>query len=139
MSNEQSKKGKIFPTERAVHCVMVRFYPAEFTNFLKMYEQSGVPNKAKFIKARVFGETFRIITIDKTSLNYYTKLSSLYAQFRSVGVNYNQVVKELKAHFSEKRALAMLYKLEKMTIELVRITQETVDLTKQFQQKWSQE
>lgn len=139
MSKEQNRRGKISHADRATNCVMVRFYPTEFAEFLKMYEESGVPNRAKFIKARVFNETFRIIKINKTSLDYYTKLSSLHAQYRAVGVNYNQIVKELKARYSEKKALTMLYKLEKLTIELVKITQEAIELTHQFQQQWSQE
>ncbi|NDV85044.1 MobA protein, partial [Bacteroides sp. 51] len=36
--------------------------------------------------------------------------------FRSVGTNYNQVVKELHSNFSEKKALALLYKLEKRVL-----------------------
>ncbi|GHT08682.1 hypothetical protein FACS189432_04550 [Bacteroidia bacterium] len=47
------------------------------------------------------------------------RLTTFHSQFRAIGVNYNQVVKHLKATFTEKMALAMLYKLEKATIELV--------------------
>jgi len=38
--------------------------------------------------------------VDKTMLDYYTKLSDFHAQFRAIGTNYNQVVKELRIHFS---------------------------------------
>ena len=46
--------------------------------------------------------------VDKTLVDYYTKLSDFHAQFRAVGTNYNQVVKELRLHFSEKKAMALL-------------------------------
>lgn len=85
--------------ERANHCCMVRFTDTEFARFLTMFEQSGLQNKAAFIKARVFNETFRVIKVDRSLLDYYQKLTTLYGQFRSVGVNYNQTVVALKSNF----------------------------------------
>src|SRR3712207_9533075 len=83
-----------------------------------LFEQSRLLNKAAFIKARVFNETFRVIKVDRSLLDYYQKLTTLYGQFRSVGVNYNQTVVALKSNFTEKKAFSMLAKLEKMTLEL---------------------
>ena len=117
---------------------MVRFDDEEFTRFLTMYEQSGVYARAVFIKQRVFGGEFRVLKVDKTLVEYYTKLSSLHSQFRAVGVNYNQVVRELKTRYSEKKALAMLYKLEAQTKELVALSHEIIDLTNEFREQWSQ-
>ena len=122
--------------ERANHCCMVRFTDTEFARFLTMFEQSGLQNKAAFIKARVFNETFRVIKVDRSLLDYYQKLTTLYGQFRSVGVNYNQTVVVLKSNFTEKKAFAMLAKLEKLTLELVIIGGEIVQLTREFQEKW---
>lgn len=87
---------------------MVRFTDTEFARFLTLYEQSGVPNRAVFIKARVFDETFRVIKVDRSLLDYYQKLTTLYGQFRSVGVNYNQAVVALKSNFTEKKPLRCL-------------------------------
>lgn len=101
-----------------------------------LFEQSGLLNKAAFIKARVFNETFRVIKVDRSLLDYYQKLTTLYGQFRSVGVNYNQTVVVLKSNFTEKKAFAMLAKLEKLTLELVIIGGEIVQLTREFQEKW---
>mgnify|MGYP000479589188 CR=1 FL=1 len=71
-----------------------------------------------FIKARVFNEAFRVVKTDRGTLEYVAKLTAFHAQFRAIGTNYNQVVKELHAHFSEKKTLALLYKLERATREL---------------------
>ena len=60
------------------------------------------------------------------------------AQFRAVGTNYNQVVKELRIHFSEKKAMALLYKLEQHTIDLVKLSREVVELSREMQAKWEQ-
>ncbi len=51
---------------------------------------------------------------------------------------YNQVVKELRLHFSEKKAMALLYKLEQQTVELVKLSRQIVELSKEMQEKWSQ-
>jgi len=51
-------------------------------------------------------------------------------------VNYNQVVAHLKATFSIKATLAMLYKLEKATKELVATNQKIEELTKEFKEKY---
>ncbi len=119
------------------HCVMVRFDDEELARFLTMYEQSGEYAKAVFIKARVFGEEFKVIRVDNSFPEYYAKLSDLHAQFRRIGVNYNQTVKELKSRFSEKKAMALLYKQEGITRELVAVSREIVALTQKFEREWS--
>lgn len=79
---------------------------------------------------------FQLLKVDRTLVDYYTKLSSLHAQYRAVGVNYNQTVKELKSRFSEKKAMALLYKLERLTVELAEISRRILALTHEFQQQW---
>ena len=103
-----------------------------------MFEQSGLQSKARFIAARVFGDEFRVVKIDRSAMEYVTKLTSFFAQFRSVGVNYNQVVKELHSNFSEKKALALLYKLEKATVELAETGKKILELSEEFKEKWLQ-
>ena len=132
----QAKWGRHPKESRKTHCVMVRFDDEEFARFLTMYEQSGIYAKAVFIKARVFGAEFKVLKVDKTLVDYYTKLSSLHAQYRAIGVNYNQTVKELKSRFSEKKAMALLFKLEKLTVELAALSRQILALTNDFQQRW---
>ena len=119
------------------HCVMVRFDDGEWNRFLAMYERSGVYAKAVFLKEQFFGRTFRVVTVDKGLVDYYTKLSDFHAQFRAIGTNYNQVVKELRSHFSEKKAMALLYRLEKCTEELAALSHRIVELSKEMEAKWS--
>ena len=120
------------------HCVMVRFDDVEWNRFLTMYEESNVYAKAVFLKAYFFGQKFKVLKVDKTLVDYYTKLSDFHAQFRAVGTNYNQVVKELRLHFSEKKAMALLYKLEQQTVELVKLSRQIVELSRELEAKWSQ-
>ena len=76
---------------------------------------------------------FKVLKVDKTMVDYTTKLSDFHAQFRAIGTNYNQVVKELRCHFSEKKAMALLYKLESCTIELVKLSREIVELSREIE------
>lgn len=120
------------------HCVMVRFDDAEWNRFLTMYEESQVYAKAVFLKAHFFGQKFKVLKVDKAMLEYHTKLSDFHAQFRAIGTNYNQVVKELRCHFSERKAMALLYKLEKHTINLVKLSREIVELSREIRAEWEQ-
>ena len=69
---------------------MVRFTDEEYVRFLAMYEQSGVYAKAVFIKARVFDAEFRVLKIDKTLVDYYTKLASLHAPCQLFTMSYSK-------------------------------------------------
>lgn len=119
----RGKGGRPTKNDPAVYRYSVNFSAVENARFLSMYDESGLLSKALFIKARIFNESFRVIKQDRGTMEYVAKLTQFHAQFRAIGVNYNQVVKELNTHFSEKRALAALYKLEKITIELVKTNQ----------------
>ena len=92
-------------------------------------------NKSAFIKARIFGEPFHVVTFDKSLHEYYTKLNDFHAQFRMVGNNYNQILKELKSHFSERRAMALVCKLEKYMMQFVQIMHEVVELTNRYEKR----
>ena len=110
----------------------VNFSSEEDMRFLKMFDRSGMTSKSAFIKARIFGGPFHVVTFDKSQHEYYTKLSDFHAQFRMVGNNYNQTLKELKSHFSERRTMALVCKLEKYMMQLVQIIQKVVELTNEY-------
>ena len=135
---KKSKYGRNPKLNPKTHCVMVRFDSSEWNRFLTMYEKSGVYAKAVFLKEHFFGRTFKVLTVDRALVDYYTKLSDFHAQFRAIGTNYNQVVKELRCHYSEKKAMALLFKLEKQTVELVKLSHRIVELSRELEKKWSQ-
>ena len=135
---KRGKGGRPQKNDTASFRYSVNFTAVEHARFLTLFEQSGLQSMARFIAARVFNDEFRVVKIDRSAMEYVTKLSSFHAQFRAVGVNYNQVVKELHSHFSEKKTLALLYKLEKITIELVEISRKIQKLTEEFRERWLQ-
>lgn len=135
---KRSKGGRSPKNDTASFRCSVNFTAIEHAQFLTLFEQSGLQSKARFIAARVFADEFRVIKVDRSKMEYVTKLTSFHSQFRAVGVNYNQVVKELHTNFSEKKALALLYKLEKATIELVEIGKKILELSEEFKVEWLQ-
>ena len=132
----KGRGGRPAKTDTASHCIMVRFNDTEHARFLTMYEQSGLLSKAAFIKARVFGDVFRVIKTDRGTLEYVAKLTQLHAQYRAIGVNYNQVVKELRTRFTERKTLSLLYKLGKATMQLVEINRRIIALSEEFKERW---
>lgn len=133
---KKSKYGRNPKLNPKTHGLMVRFDDAEWNRFLTMYEESQVYAKAVFLKAHFFGQKFKVLKVDKAMLEYHTKLSDFHAQFRAIGTNYNQAVKELRCHFSEKKAMALLYRLEKCTIDLVKLSREIVELSRDMRTEW---
>ena len=67
------------------------------------------------------------------------RLTNLYAQIRAVGVNYNQTVKAIHTNFNDRRAVALLARLEKHTQELTVLFGQVVRLTEEFNRRWSVE
>ena len=135
MNNKKNKGGRNPKLDPAINRYSVNFSSEEDMRFLKMFDRSGMTSKSAFIKARIFGEPFHVVSFDKSQHEYYTKLSDFHAQFRMVGNNYNQTLKELKSHFSERRTAALVYKLEKYMMQLVQIMHEVVELTNRYEKR----
>jgi hypothetical protein len=133
---QYSKGGRPPKIDPCRHRLAINLNDADYAKFLTLYEQSGLSDKARFITSCIFNRQLKVIKIDKAAMDYYMRLTTFYSQFRAIGVNYNQVVKHLKSTFTEKKALAFLYKLEKATIELVTINQKIIDLTEEFEEKY---
>ena len=111
---EKSFKGGRPPLpDRCDHLVKVRFNTSELDMLVHMMDKANETVKSTFIKQVLFGKPFKVLVTDKSLATYCAKLSEFFAQFRTVGVNYNLIVKELRTEFSEKKAMQYLYRLEK--------------------------
>ena len=66
----------------AVFRYSISFNAIDHARFLALFDQSGMRTKAHFITARIFGEPFKVIKIDKAAVEYYTRLTALYSQYR---------------------------------------------------------
>ena len=132
-----SHKGGRHPKkDPAVHRYSISLSAEENARFLSLYEASRMDVMAHFITACIFQKAITNVTVDKATMDYYMRLTTLFGQFRAVGTNYNQVVKILYRNFSEKKAAAYLYKLEKQTAEMAVLCQKIILLTQEFEAKY---
>ena len=134
-NKKQNKGGRTPKTDPSIHRHVFRLTDEENAKLLSLFEASGMPNKAKFIILQLFNKEMKSVKIDKGTIDFYMRLTSFHSQFRSVGVNYNQVVKLLYKNFSEKKAAAFLYKLEKQTAEMAMLCQKIIQMTEEFEAK----
>jgi len=118
------------------HRYAINLNEVDNARFLALYDASGAKNKARFITACLFGKPLKVVKVDKAAMDYCIRLTEIHAQYRAVGVNYNQTVKALKSNFGEKRWLQMLCQLEKQTLELVVLTRQVAALTDEFERKY---
>ena len=113
----------------------ISFNEVEHSDFLNLFDQSGMKVKAHFITSCIFEKKIKTVKVDKGTADFYMRLTSFHSQFRAVGVNYDQIAKILYQYFSEKKAAALLYKLEKQTLEMVDLFKKVMQLTEEFDQK----
>jgi len=138
MSSEkkfQRLGGRKPKADPAVFRYTISLNEVEHNDFLSRFERSGLQVKAHFITSCIFNREMKVVKIDKAAMDYYMRLTSFHSQFRAIGVNYNQLTKAVKATFTEKKALAFLYKLENATKELVAIYKKVIALTAEFEAK----
>ncbi|QIH34497.1 conjugal transfer protein MobA [Sphingobacterium sp. DR205] len=134
--NQIIRSGRKPKHDPAKHRYSISLNATENERFLSLFEKSEMKVMAHFITACIFEKTIKTVRIDMNAVEYHTRLTNLYGQFRAVGVNYNQIVKILYRNFSEKKAAAYLFKLEKETTELAELSRKIIDLTLEFQKKY---
>lgn len=130
-----SKGGRKPKLDKSSHRYVFRLTDEENAKFLSLYDASGLDNYARFIVSVLFDKPIKTVKIDSAATDYYMRLTHFYGQFRAIGVNYNQIVKLLNRNFSEKKAAAYLFKLEKQTKELAELCRQMIELTAEFEKK----
>ena len=134
--NSRKSAGRKPKSDPAVHRYVVRLNSEENGRFDIQFQKSGLKERSKFIKTMIFGKEIKVVRIDNATMDYYIRLTNFYHQFQAIGNNYNQTVKAVKSNFSDKRALALLYKLEKTTMELVVLSRQIIALTREYEEKY---
>lgn len=102
---------------------------------IRLYRKSGAKTKSDFVRARLLGEAFKVITEDPSRESYLEKLSKIVALTHKIGVLYNEAVKILNAYHSVATAQRMLDKLETYSQTLIRLQQQAVQLTELFERR----
>ncbi len=130
---KSGRKPKIDP---AVNRYSINLNAEDNAKFLALFDQSEMKVIAHFITACIFQKTVKTVKIDMDAIEYHAGLTKFFGQFRGIATNYNQIVKILYRNFSEKKAGTYLFRLEKETIELIKVTKELILLTQEFEDKY---
>ena len=109
--------------------------PKDQIRVIDLYQKSGSMSKSEFVRARLLGEHFKVITVDKSAVEYYRKLSELTAQIHKIGVLYNQTVRAINSYHSVKTARILLEKLEKLSAQIIALQEQAISLTIDYRRK----
>ena len=103
--------------------------PKDQRKAIDLFQKSGAKTKSDFVRARLLGEPFKVIAVDKSAVDYYRKLSELTAQIHKIGVLYNQAVRAIHSYHADKTARIMLEKLARYSARIVALQEEAIRLT----------
>lgn len=109
--------------------------PKDQIRVIELYHKSGSMSKSEFVRARLLGEHFKVITVDKSAVEYYRKLTEITAEVHKIGVNYNQVVRFLHITERETTIQSLLKELIRLTKELTALQEQTVSLTIDYRER----
>ena len=102
---------------------------------IDLFQRSGAETKSDFVRGRILGESFKVITVDKSAVEYYRKLSELTAQIHKIGVLYNQTVRAINSYHSVKTAQILLEKLAKLSAQIIALQEQAISLTIDYRKK----
>jgi hypothetical protein len=131
-----SKTGRKPKNDPAVNRYSINLNAEDNARFLALFDQSGMKVIAHFITACIFQKAIKTVKINMDAVEYHEGLTRFFSQFRGIATNYNQIVKLLNTNFSDKKASAYLYKLEKQTGEMKELLLKVVNLTTEFETKY---
>ena len=109
--------------------------PKDQQRAIDLFQRSGAETKSDFVRGRILGEHFKVITVDKSAVEYYRKLSELTAQIHKIGVLYNQTVRAINSYHSIKTAQIMLEKLENLSAQIITLQEQAISLTIDYRKK----
>ena len=102
---------------------------------IELYRRSGAASKSDFVRARLLGETFKVIIEKPSAVLYLERLTKIVALTNKIGILYNEAVKVLNSYHSVATAQRMLDKLEIYSQTLIRLQQQVVQLTELFERR----
>ena len=109
--------------------------PKDQQRAIDLFHKSGAKTKSDFVRGRIFSEHFKVITVDKSAVEYYRKLSELTAQVHKIGVLYNQTVRAINSYHSVRTAQILLEKLEHLSAQIITLQEQAISLTIDYRKK----
>lgn len=106
-------------------CRTIKFRISEldYIELQKKYQLSGRKNRSKFYRELILSKTILRGQPESHQIFEQPLLKQIIIEWRSdlkkIGVNYNQVVKLMHTHFTDKKFYAGLKKLHELTNQLI--------------------
>ncbi|TFH94565.1 hypothetical protein [Porphyromonas levii] len=102
---------------------------------IRLYRKSGAKTKSDYVRARLLGDSFKVVVENPSAAPYLERLTKIVALTNKIGVLYNEIVKILNAYHSVTTAQRMLGKLETYSQTLIRLQHQAIILTIRVQAK----
>lgn len=99
---------------------------------IELFQKSGAKTKSDYLRARLLGESFKVIIEDKSNEKYLRELSNIISQIYKIGVLYNEAVKMLNCYHSAATAQRMLQKLEAYSETIIKLQVQAIKLTVEY-------
>ena len=109
--------------------------PKDQQRAIDLFQRSGAKTKSDFVRARLLGEEFKVISVDKSAVEYNRKLSEFTAQIHKIGILYNQAVRALNTYHSVKTAQVMLEKLAHYSTQILALQSQVIALTIDYRKR----
>ena len=106
--------------------------PQDQQKLIELYQKSGAKTKSDYLRARLLGESFKVISEDKSDGKYLRELSNIISQIYKIGVLYNEAVKTLNSYHSAATAQRMLRKLEAYSEAIIKLQVQAIKLTEEY-------
>ena len=106
--------------------------PQDQQKLIELYQKSGAKTKSDCLRARLLGESFKVISEDKSDGKYLRELSNIISQIYKIGVLYNEAVKTLNSYHSAATAQRMLRKLEAYSEAIIKLQVQAIKLTEEY-------
>ncbi|MDY5938851.1 MAG: hypothetical protein SPJ29_03740 [Phocaeicola sp.] len=107
--------------------------PEDQKKVIELFRKSGATSRSDFLRARLLGDSFKVITEDPSAGLYLERLSQIVEVTRKFGILYNEVVKVINTYHSVATAQKMLQKLETYSEALIRLQKQTIQITIEYQ------
>ena len=109
--------------------------PKDQQKIIDLFQRSGAKTKSDFVRTRLLGEEFKVISVDKSAVEYNRKLSEFTAQLHKIGILYNQTVRALNTYHSVKTAQVMLEKLAHYSTKILALQSQVIALTMDYRKR----
>jgi hypothetical protein len=136
MGNGNNKGGRKPKAKKRGFIICVRMDDVEFAAFQNMMDKYAQNSISNFVRDCIFNHEIKVVTADKTLYKVVEWLTKIHSQYRAIGTNYNQAVKQINACFNANQAAHLIAKLENYTISLVKLSEQIAMVTNKLKEKY---